>query len=482
MSEGPGDGPAAGRRPLLVASNRGPVAFELDRDGTPVGSRGAGGLASSLADVVRAVGGRWVASALSDGDRARAAADPEGFEAEGLHLRYLTFEPDRFDGYYNEIANRVLWFCHHALWDVPRTPSFGPEFAGSWAAYREVNAAFAEALADAAGDADPAFLVQDYHLCLVPRLLRERRPDARISHFSHIPFAGPVYISILPDAMRLELLEGLLGADVVGFHTVGWARNFLEACRGLPGARVDGRRRRVRWQGRDVGVEVNPISVDAASLRGQAEAVDPDRRARVRAGAEPLIFRADRMELSKNVVRGFAAYERLLEAHPEWRRRARFLAHIYPSRQAVPEYAEYAEECRASADRVNDRFGDDGWAPVELVIRDEFEEVLAAYLEYDVLLVNPVFDGMNLVAKEGPVVNERDGVLVLSRNAGAFDELGRHALGVNPFDVEETAEALHAALSMPSAERRRRARGLRAAIESRTPKQWAEAQLRVLER
>jgi trehalose 6-phosphate synthase len=313
-------------------------------------------------------------------------------------------------------------------------------------------------------------------------MLRERRPGARIGHFTHIPFAEPGYLSILPDQMRIELLEGLLGADVIGFHAAAWARNFVESCRAVPGARVDARRRRVRWRGRDVRVEVNPISIDGGALRAQAgERAIAERRPAVRAGAERLILRSDRMELSKNVVRGFAAYERLLETHPEWRGRVRFLAHVYPSREAVPEYSVYADACRAAAERVNARFASGEWEPVELQVRDDFDEVLAAYAEYDVLLVNPVVDGMNLVAKEGPSVNERDGVLVLSRNAGAFAELGRHALGVNPFDVQATAEALDRALSMPPAERRRRARGLRRAIEARTPADWGRAQLDALE-
>ncbi|MCA1726607.1 MAG: trehalose-6-phosphate synthase [Actinobacteria bacterium] len=468
----------ASARPVLVASNRGPYAFRVEA-GRTVGARGAGGLSSALGDVVRSVGGTWFAAAMSQGDREVARASG-GLSINGIPLRYLEIDPATFDGYYNGIANRVLWFCHHALWDLPYAPAFGAETREAWSAYLAVNRTFVDALLTHPDAARAGMLLQDYHLCAAPAMLRERGASA-ISHFTHIPFAPPASLRVLPDEIRLGILEGMLGADVVGFHAARWASNFLDACREVPGARVDGRRRRVRWQEREVLVEVNPISIDGEAMRGLAARDEVRaRREGVRAGAELLIVRADRMELSKNVVRGFAAYARLLESHPEWHGRVRFLAHVYPSREAIPEYAAYAEACEGAAARVNERFADQGWEPVELIVRDDFQEVLAAYLDYDVLLVNPVLDGMNLVAKEGPAVNERDGVLVLSTGAGAFDELGRHALAVNAFDVEGTAQALHAALSMAPAERRRRAHGLRRAIESRTPRAWADAQLAAL--
>jgi trehalose 6-phosphate synthase len=468
-------------RPVLVASNRGPFVYQ-EQDGALVAARGSGGLAAALGDVVRSVGGRWIAAAISEADHRRAEGAPAGWTEEGLDLQYLELDPQTFDAYYNGISNRVLWFCHHALWDAPYEPAFGAETVAAWDGYRSVNQRFADALLAAPNAAEAAFLVQDYHLCLVPAMLRARGATA-ISHFTHIPFAGPVHFAMLPDGMRTELLTGMLGADVVGFHAAAWARNFLEACRGLEGAGVDARRRRVRWEGREVRVEVNPLSIDAGALRALA-ARDEARqhRSRVRRPAdEMLIVRADRMELSKNIVRGFAAFERMLELEPDWRGRVRFVAHVYPSREALEEYAVYARRCEEAAAHVNERFAYAGWTPVELVVRDDFDEVLATYAEYDVLLVNPIFDGLNLVAKEGPVVNGRDGVVVLSRNAGAHEELGRYVLGINPFDVEGTAQALLAALAMPAAERRRRARGLRRSVRRHTPRDWALAQLAALE-
>ena len=459
--------------PLLVASNRGPSITRGDGGGTSV-SRAAGGLSAAILDVLLELGGTWIAAAMSPAER---DAGPVEF-GPAQRLRYVDVDPTTFDAYYNGLSNRVLWFAHHYLWDVPNTPAFGQDTRAAWKSYVEVNAAFAGALLEEAGDRDASYLIQDYHLSLVPMLLREARPEARIAYFHHIPFAEPGYLRILPDEIVSGVLEGMLGADVVGFHAERWARNFLDAARHVKGARVDGRRGVVTRHGRKIRVDVNPISIDPAALREQAARpeVQANREGLRREPGELLVFRADRMELSKNIVRGFLAFERLLEAHPGWRDRVRFLAHAYPSREAIPEYGVYAERCERAAARVNDRYP----GSVELIVRDDFDEVLAAYLEYDVLLVNPAFDGMNLVAKEGPVINERDGVLVLSRNAGAAEGLGRHALLVNPFDVEETAEALHDALSMRPATRARRARGLREAAEAGSAGEWIERQLAAL--
>jgi trehalose 6-phosphate synthase len=431
---------------------------------------------------------------MSEGDRAAARSSPDGrgrIEAlEGsdtYDLRYLELSPDRFGLAYDAIANRVLWFVHHYLWDVPHNPRFDDDTWEAWRAYVEVNEAFAAALdQEATGlDPPPAILVQDYHLALVPRLLRERRPGALVLHFTHTPFAGPDYLRILPDRMRHELLQGMLGADVLGFHVPAWAEAFLLSCRHLPAARVDLRRRTVSFDGRTTLVRDHAIGVDAPALRARARAADVSghRRelARLRADGR-LIVRVDRLELSKNVVRGFEAYAAMLRRRPEWIGRVAFLALLMPSRRGVPEYREYERACTETADRINAELGRDDWQPVRLEIDDDFARSLAAYLEFDVLLVNPVVDGMNLVALEGPAVNRRRGVLVLSRAAGAWARVGRHAIGVNPFDVGETAEALHAALSLPDDERAAMAAALRRAVAAAGPDRWVMAQLADLDR
>jgi trehalose 6-phosphate synthase len=325
-----------------------------------------------------------------------------------------------------------------------------------------------------------AYLIQDYHLALVPALLRSLLPGARIAHFSHIPFADPTYFRILPDQMRGALLSGYLGADVVGFHTKRWAESFLLNCRGHPGARVDLGRRRVRWENREVRVGVYPISIDVEDVQAQsrsARAMGATRRLEAWLGTARLVLRVDRTELSKNILRGLEAYEAFLKRRPGWRRRVRYLALLNPSRENLPEYKAYLRRCLRVARRINDMLGEPGWEPVRVSVRDDYSMALAAYGLYDVLVVNPVFDGMNLVAKEGPLLNRRDGVLILSENAGAFAELGDHAIAVNPFDISQGAEAIASALQMKPGERARRAAALRQAVLANRLEAWVGRQL-----
>jgi trehalose 6-phosphate synthase len=474
-------------RGVVVASNRGPVTFDLGEDGELTPRRGAGGLVTALSGALAAAGGRWIASALTEGDRRQAARGAFEVDAAGTayRLRYLAFDAETFDRYYNGWTNRVLWFVHHYLWDTPRTPAFGADTDAAWEAFVEVNRAFANALAEE-GDAlggGPAFLVQDYHLSLVPAMLKELRPGARIAHFSHIPFAGPSYLRILPERQRSALLAGLLGADVVGFHAPEWAERFLLSCRLLDGARVDLRRRVVRFGGREVRVRVYPIGLDVPALEeeaGRDDVREAERRIADWRGDAKLLLRVDRAELAKNVLRGFLAYDRFLERNPSWRGRVTFLALLNPSRESLPEYAAYVRECVAAADAVNARWGTGAWQPVDARVRDEYAETLAGYRLYDALLVNPTLDGMNLVAKEGPMLNANDGAVILSETAGAFQELGRWVLPVDPFDLDQTADAIRAALEMPADERAARRRGLRAAVRRNPPQRWVDAQLRDL--
>jgi trehalose 6-phosphate synthase len=475
---------AGGR--VLVASNRGPVTF-VSEGGELVPKRGAGGLVTALASAVKGTAGLWVSSAMSRGDGERAGRSADGrieviTDDAKFQVRLLVFDNETYDRAYNQVSNRILWFLHHHLWDLSREPSFDAETLGSWEAYRRYNRAFAEALAQEAGTERATALVQDYHLCLVPRALRDLAPNIRIAHFHHSPFAGPDDLRLLPEQIWPELMEGLLGADVLGFHTERWAQNFLACCRLLPGAVVRGRS--VRWKDRTISVRVFPISIDAEALRDRAQAPEvtakQEELLRWR-GERALVLRVDRTDLSKNILRGFLAFGDLLRLHPEHRGKVVFLALLNPSRQALPEYRTYGEQFTATARAVNEEFGEADWQPVEIRASDDWDEVVAAYGIYDVLLVNPVFDGMNLVAKEGPLLNERDGVLLLSRNAGAFAELGPHALPLDPLDVAGTADAIDAALRMRPEEREARAGALRRAAGARTPARWAADQLRELD-
>jgi trehalose 6-phosphate synthase len=468
---------------LLLASNRGPVSF--GDDGVP--RRGGGGLVSALGRVQVPDDAVWVCAALSDPDRraARAAGgrlerDPAG--AVPTAVRMLDLDPVMFDRAYNAVANGVLWFVSHLLYATPSAPVFGQRSRREWAAYVAYDEAFADALAEEAA-AGATVLVQDYHLSLTPRLLRERRPDLRITHFSHTPWAPPEYFRLLPDGVARELLTGLLGADAAGFHSPRWADAFARCCVEILGASYDGEA--VTFEGRTTQVDVYPLGVDGDDLRAKAH--DPEVTSRLDTlrdlvGDRQLLLRVDRTELSKNIVRGLEAYRELLRRWPEHRERVVHLAFAYPSRHDLPEYREYTGAVQRVAREVNEEFATPGWVPVTLEVKDDYPRSLAAMRLADVLVVNPLRDGMNLVAKEGPVLSEHGVGLVLSREAGAADDLGADALLVNPYDVSQTAEALHAALVMDPAERAARTTRLAAAATAFPPSRWLAAQLAVLDR
>jgi trehalose 6-phosphate synthase len=384
---------------------------------------------------------------------------------------------------YNAVANSTLWFVHHLLYDTPNRPLFGARWRREWESYRAYNGAFAEALASGAADGAKA-MVQDYHLSLTPRLLRDRRPDLRIAHFSHTPWAPPDYYRMLPDAVGRELMDGILGADHAGFLCARWADAFLDCCATFLDARVDRAGRTVEYRGHRTHVGVHGLGVDGAALRERGERSDvlAQRSSLLdTVGDRRLIVRVDRTELSKNIVRGLAAYQELLTTRPEWRGQVVHLAFAYPSRHDLPEYREYTAAVQRVAQEIEDEFGTEDWDPLILQVNDDYPRSLAAYRLADVLLVNPIRDGMNLVAKEGPVLSERACALVLSQEAGAAAELGADALMVNPYDVSGTAEALHEALVMPSAERERRCGRLVQAATALPPQRWFADQVAALD-
>ncbi|MFF8310821.1 alpha,alpha-trehalose-phosphate synthase (UDP-forming) [Streptomyces lydicus] len=464
---------------VLVASNRGPVSYALGEGGTLTAKRGGGGLVSGLSAIGPDTDAVWVCAALGDGDREavrRSGGKLDPSDTGGQRVRMLDIPPDVHADAYNGIANSVLWFVHHMLYQTPLEPAFGAGFRAQWTSYEAYNRAFAQALADEAAEG-AAVLVQDYHLALVPGLLRALRPDVRIAHFSHTPWAPPEYFRMLPDDIAEQLLRGMLGADQLGFLTHRWADAFSACC-----ATVTGGTRGTR-------IGVYGLGADAEFLQERSHRADvAERKAALHEeiGTAPdgtarrTIVRVDRTELSKNIVRGMLAYRQLLVDRPTWRERVVHLAFAYPSRQDLPVYREYTAEVGRLADEINADFGTADWQPVILHVKDDFARSLAAYRLADVALVNPIRDGMNLVAKEIPVVSDRGCALVLSREAGAHEELGTDALTVNPYDVTGTAQALHEALSMDAAERGRRTERLTAAATALPPAQWFLQQLRAL--
>ena len=469
---------------LVVLAHRGPVRFAT-RDGRIVVERNAGGLVTALRDVARNTGSmRWICAAASDDDRLVAHRErwttvPLG-DASCL-VRMLDIDEQAHHDFYAVIANPLLWFIQHNMWDHALAPDIGLTEWAAWTnGYVAVNRAFARAVADTR-DVPPKSVVMmhDYHFYLVPEMVRASRPDLFLHHFSHIPWPQPDAWRVLPPAMREAVFRGLLGSDIIGFHTQRHVRNFLLGCQELLDAEVDYTSGSVRFDGRDIVVRHYPISVDETSLQEIAATPEAaERRAELAAcRPEKIVLRVDRTDPSKNIVRGFHAFARMLEQHPELCGRVTFLALLQPSRQDVRQYADYLREIHATVDAINARFATSSWLPIDLRLADDLPLTIAAYASFDVLMVNPVFDGMNLVAKEALLVNESAGVLTLSENAGAHAELGAIALTLHPFDIEQQAHALWQGLMMPLEERRARQEIGAEIVRTNDVQKWLQRQL-----
>jgi trehalose 6-phosphate synthase len=469
--------------PLVLVSNRGPVTFQ------PGGEvrRGTGGLVTALIGLASYRDVTWVASAMTDEDVAMTeryqghafpVRAPDGGE---YRVKLVASDPEAYDRFYNVMANPMLWFIQHYLWDLSNAPDIRRNETEAFEfGYNAVNEDLARAVLEEIEDVEnPVVMVHDYHLYTLPGLIRHARPDAFLHHFVHIPWSQSDSWRVLPKMIREDLYRGILANDIIGFHTSPYRRNFLQCCEDLMGYDVDHKRGVVYCEEREVWARHYPLPIDAGAVQSVA------RRERVRAfesellrrRRDHLILRVDRADLSKNVLRGFSAFDVFLEQHPEFREKVTFIAQLMPSRTDVPEYAEYLERIEAVVAVVNHRHGSPDWMPIQLKLRDDLEEAVAAYKHYDVLLVNAMFDGMNLVAKEGPMVNERAGVSILSENTGAHEELGEYALSVNPFDIQELADSIHAALTMQIEERRRRHEGLKSIVTARDPGDWIDEQL-----
>jgi trehalose 6-phosphate synthase len=470
-------------RPLVLVSNRGPVTFQDD------GSvkRGTGGLVTALTGLASHRDAVWIASALSDGDvrKAKEAGD-EPFAVRSpaggdYQVRLVASDPEAYDRFYNIFANPMLWFIQHYLWDLSNAPDVRRnEIEAFEYGYNVVNEDLAHAVVEEIdGQDEPVVMVHDYHLYTLPALVRAARPDVFLHHFVHIPWTQSDAWRVLPGRIREEIYTGILANDIIGFHTQSYRRNFLQCCRDLLDLEVDFRDGAVRFDDREVWVRSYPLPIDQAAIQQVAasDGVRSQEEELLRRRREHLVLRVDRADLSKNVLRGFSAFDLFLEQHPEFRENVTFMAQLMPSRTDVPEYAEYLERIEALVAVVNHRHGTPDWMPINLKLRDDLEEAVASYKHYDVLLVNAMFDGMNLVAKEGPMVNERDGVSILSENTGAHEELGEYALSVNPFDIQELADSIHAALTMRDDERARRLAGLKEIVTARDPGDWIDEQL-----
>jgi trehalose 6-phosphate synthase len=477
-------------RQLIIVSNRGPAHFDRDERGERVVHRGGGGLVTALTGLASQREALWIASTMTDEDVAVAyehGGEPFEVEIDGIEYRVMLVESDpiSYDRFYNVIANPIIWFLQHYLWDLSNAPEIRQEELDAWDyGYKTVNADIADAVLRQIEDLDsPLVMLHDYHLYTAPALIRAQRPDAFLQHFVHIPWSQPDSWRILPFRWREEIYQGMLANDIIGFHTSAYCRNFLHCCSDLMELEVDLERALVRHPGGETWSRAYPLSIDSRRLERAAESeqvLEAEREVLARR-REHLIIRVDRADLSKNVLRGFTAFDTFLQQHPEFREKVTFVAHLQPSRQDVAEYQEYLERIEALVAVINHRHGTTDWMPIDLRIYENFSDAVARYKHFDLLIVNSLFDGMNLVAKEAPAVNTRAGVLMLSENTGAHEELGDCTLSVNPFDVQEQADTMYRALTMSQEERRLRAQRLRQIIAARDPGDWIDEQLADIE-
>ncbi len=457
--------PAVADRPVLIVSNRGPLSFRRDDVGELIAKRGGGGLVSGLGPVVERTGALWIAAALSDDDR-EAVRSGLVERQDGPPVRLVDLDPTDHAMAYDVVSNAVLWFMHHHLWDLARLPRFDRHFSEAWEAYRRVNQHFATVVAEQA-EPGAIVLVQDLHLTIVGRYLAEERPDLKTVHFSHTPFGAPEMVDVLPDRFSTDLIDAMASHTAVGFHSARWEDSFRRAA--LARSIDPGR------------TFVAPLPTDADDIRRVAASQACQEALRsldATLGTRRVIARVDRIELSKNLLRGFHAFDALLRDHPALRGDVVFVASVYPSREGLADYLAYRREVEGIVDRINARWGTEDWTPVELDTSDDFARSVAVLRRYDVLLVNPIRDGLNLVAKEGPIVNDRAGTVLLSRQAGVWDELAEHVTEVHPYDIDGTATAMADALATPDESRRQVATRLREAATTRTPSDWLEDQLR----
>ena len=471
------------RRPLILVSNRGPIEHHVTPDGRTEPRRGSGGVVTALSSLTHMLDFTWVASAMGEGDR-RVAEQERGAKVKSTlpgqraQVRFVSTPRRVYHKYYNIFCNPLLWFLQHYMWNSPYNPNVDAGVHDAWHdGYVTVNESFAKTVVEEAKESgeDPVVMTHDYHLYLAPGYIRDSLPNAVIQHFIHIPWPSPRYWKLLPNYMRGSICRSLLSADVVGFQSMTDVRNFLDSCEEfVPEYQIDHNQQLIRHEDRKCRVRAYPISVNVDEIiriASSPRAQEYERRLRS-AVHESVMIRVDRAEPSKNIVRGFKAFGLLLSRYPELRGRVTFLAFLVPSRTHIRQYQRYMEEIQRVMEEINTTYGTPEWQPVRPYLENNYTQAIAGMKIYDVLLVNAVIDGMNLVAKEGPLVNTKDGVLILSESTGAHEQLRHGALTVAPADVEGTMQAMYQALTMSPAERKRRATVLSDSIQHEDISHW----------
>lgn len=441
---------------LIVVSNRGPAEFKKENDEL-VMKRGAGGLVSTLMPLLESLQGVWIASAmtLEDAEVARQYPHhrvPIPQEDPDFWISFVLADKEEYKDYYSVISNPLLWFIQHYMWNTPYTPDIDDKTHKAWEkGYVYLNQKFADKVLEEAkrNKNEPLIMLQDYHLYICPSYIREKQKDLFLSQFIHIPWPQPEYFNILPDYMKKAILEGLLSNNILGFHIKRYADNFLLTCNDYS-FEVDFKDSIVYHKENPTYVRNYPISVDYDGIKNLADSADVKKKEELIKkikGDKYLFYRTDRTDLSKNIIRGFKAYDLFLEKHPELKGEVQFLVTGKPSRQQIKNYTDYFDSIKDIIDHINSKHGDNDWKPIESIFKADYPLVVAAFKNYDCMIVNPIADGMNIVPKEASVVNQNKGTVILSKTAGSYEELKDHVIAVNPFDISQTADAYYAALN-----------------------------------
>lgn len=476
---------------IIVASNRGPVVFKKDETGQIELIRGAGGIVGSMIPFLEKTHGKWVSSAIGEYDHHMNikyhTKVPVPLENPEYYVEFIKSDENIYNGFNGKFANPLLWFIHHSMWNPPYSPCADEELHQAWDSYKHVNTLFAEAIGQDVYNSEktPIVMLQDYHLYLTPKIIRKQHPNVLMSQFVHIPFPPPEIFQQLPNHMQIEILDSILTNDVLGFHIQRYMNNFFQTIKLiLPNATVDEINGDILYNGHICRVRTYPISVDTKTLQIQAQnpkVIAKQSEVDEIVGDCKLIYRTDRADLSKNIIRGFQAYDIFLEKYPEWREKVKFVATLMPSRQDIKIYREYTDNIKDIVREINEKYETPTWQPIKYICRGDYDLVIALLKRYDVLMVNPILDGMNIVAKEGTVVNDNNGVLVLSTGAGCYEELKDGAICINPFDLRQTAESLDMALLLDERTKAQMLTKNRAVIESNDLNKWVSDQLKDIE-
>ncbi len=476
---------------IIVVSNRGPVVFKRDKKGKIELIRGAGGIVGSMIPFLKKTHGTWVSSAIGECDHYMNnkynGKVPISLENPEYYVQFVKTEEDVYNKFNGKFANPLLWFIHHSMWNPPYSPCADDDLHQAWDSYQYVNSKFAEAIGEdiSKSEKTPIVMLQDYHIYLTPKFIREKYPDVIMTQFVHIPFPSPEIFQQLPNHIQIEILESVLTNNVLGFHIPRYMDNFLRTIKQIiPTASVDEKSGDILYKGHVCHVRTYPISIDIETLTKQGQ--DPNviaKEAEVdeMMGNCKLIYRTDRTDLSKNIIRGFQAYDIFLEKYPEWREKVKFVTTLMPSRQDIKIYREYTDNIQEIVKNINDKYSTPDWEPIKYICRGDYDLVVALMKRYDVLMVNPILDGMNIVAKEGSLLNENNGVLVLSTGAGCYEELKDGAICINPYDLRQTAESIDVALLMDEESKTKLIHEARAAIGRNNLNKWVSDQLRDIE-